>query len=117
MSQRNTTNTGSSGGNFAGMNNNNNSSNNPNAINNDRTSRNDRMGRDMQVADEKIAKLTSTIFNPKNLKMYQIVFIVLFILFIWLVEFSNAPLIIKSLFIVSLIALWVIESVIIFSYV
>lgn len=69
-----------------------------------------------EVGDEKIAKMTSVIFNPKNLKMYQIVFVVIFIMYIWLSEFSNVALIIKSLFIVSLIALMVVESVIILSY-
>lgn len=67
--------------------------------------------------DEKIAKMTSVIFNPKNLKMYQIAFVVIFIMYIWLTEFSNVALIIKSLFIVSLIALMVIESIVILSYI
>lgn len=68
------------------------------------------------VGDEKIAKMTSIIFNPKNLKMYQIAFVVIFLMYIWLSEFSGVALIIKSLFIVSLVALMVVESVIILSY-
>ncbi|WBR61492.1 hypothetical protein [Drosophila suzukii associated hytrosavirus 1] len=68
------------------------------------------------VGDEKIAKMTSVVFNPKNLKMYQIAFVVIFVLYIWLTAFSNVALIIKSLFVVALITLVVIESVIILSY-
>lgn len=69
------------------------------------------------AGDEKIQKLTSVIFNPKNLKMYQIAFIIVFIMYIWLTEFSNVALIIKSLLIVLLIALMVIESIVILSYI
>lgn len=69
------------------------------------------------TGDEKIAKMTSVVFNPKNLKLYQIAFVIVFILYIWLTEFSHVALIIKSLFIVSLIALLVIESIIILIYI
>lgn len=68
------------------------------------------------TGDEKIAKLTSVVFNPQNLRMYQIALVILFILFIWLTEFSHVALIIKSLFIVTIFTLLVVESVIIFSY-
>lgn len=68
------------------------------------------------AGDEKIAKMTSVIFNPKNLKMYQIIFVVVFILYIWLTEFSNVALIVKSLFIVAIVSLMFIESIIILSY-
>lgn len=71
----------------------------------------------MDAGNEKIAKMTSVIFNPKNLKLYQIAFVILFILYIWLSEFSNVALIVKSLFIVTLIALMVIESIVILSYI
>ena len=71
----------------------------------------------MDAGNEKIAKMTSKIFNPKNLKLYQIAFVIIFILYIWLSEFSNVALIIKSLFIVTLIALMVIESIVILSYI
>lgn len=69
------------------------------------------------IGDEKITKMTSVIFNPKNLKLYQIIFVIVFILYIWLAEFSSVALIIKSLFIVFLVGLMVIESVIILSYI
>lgn len=69
------------------------------------------------VGDEKIAKVTSVVLNPKNLKMYQIAFVIIFILYIWLTEFSSVALIIKSLFIVALVALMIIESIIILSYI
>lgn len=69
------------------------------------------------TGDEKIAKMTSVIFDPKNLKMYQIIFVILFIIYIWLTEFSNVALIIKSLFLVSLITLLVVESIVILSYI
>lgn len=69
------------------------------------------------AGDEKIAKMTSVILNPKNLKMYQIAFVIIFILYIWLTEFSSVALIIKSLFIVALVALMIIESIIILSYI
>lgn len=68
------------------------------------------------VGDEKLAKMTSVVFNPKNLKMYQLAFVVIFMMYIWLTAFSNVALIIKSLFVVALIALVVIESVIILAY-
>lgn len=67
--------------------------------------------------NQKLHNLASVVFNPNNLKMYHILFIILFILYIWLVEFSNVALIIKSLFMVALIALIVVESVIILLYV
>ena len=71
----------------------------------------------MDAGDEKIGQMTSKIFNPKNLKLYQIAFVIIFILYIWLSEFSNVALIIKSLLIVTLIAIMVIESIVILSYI
>ena len=72
---------------------------------------------DQNAGDEIIAQLTSVIFNPKNLKMYHIIFVIVFILFIWMTEFANVAVIIKSLFIVAMISLMVVESIIIFSYI
>lgn len=69
------------------------------------------------TGDEKIAKMTSTIFNPKNMKTYQIVFVIIFIIYIWLTEFSKVAPILKSLFLVALFALVAIQSVIIIFYV
>lgn len=69
------------------------------------------------AGDEKIAKATSVILNPKNLKIYQLIFVVIFILYIWMTEFSSVALIVKSLFVVSLLALMIVETIIIMSYI
>lgn len=70
-----------------------------------------------EAGDENIAKVTSVVFNPKNLKMYQIAFVVLFILYIWMTEFSNVATIMRSLFIVALLALMTVETILIVSYI
>ncbi|ACD03479.1 hypothetical protein MdSGHV020 [Musca domestica salivary gland hypertrophy virus] len=70
-----------------------------------------------EVGDENIAKVTSVVFNPKNLRMYQIAFVVLFIVYIWMTEFANVATIMRSLFVVALLALMTVETILIVSYI
>jgi hypothetical protein len=67
--------------------------------------------------DKRISSMTSTLFNPANLKLYHLLFIIIFVIYVWLALFSNVAVIVKSLLIVCLIALLIVESTIIFSYV
>lgn len=70
-----------------------------------------------EAGDERIAKLTSTLFNPRHLKYYQIAFVLIFVVYIWLtVIMSTAP-IIKALLVVTLLSIAIIELVIIMSYI
>lgn len=85
--------------------------------NNTRSNRPTKARVNQNVGDEKISKMTSVIFNPQNLKMYQIIFIIIFIIYIWLTEFASVTLIVKSLLLVSLIALLAVESIIVLSYI
>ena len=61
-----------------------------------------------EVGDENIAK---------NLRMYQIAFVVLFIVYIWMTEFANVATIMRSLFVVALLALMTVETILIVSYI
>lgn len=67
--------------------------------------------------DEKISKMTTLIFDPKNLKLYHIILIVVLMVYIWFSDFINGSLLMKSLALVTLISILIIESILIFAYI
>lgn len=65
--------------------------------------------------DVTVYKFTNSIFNPKNLKIYQIVLIVFLAIYLFITLFHLSTPIISTLLIVGIIAMVVAESFIIFT--
>lgn len=71
-----------------------------------------RSRKNLRQPNEKKSNFKATLLNPDNRKIYQIILIIIFILYIWIAEFSNSPLIIKSLVLVTLIITMIIVSIV-----